>query len=97
MVCGRGAGSDLSGPAEHVAEQRLPFMRQIQRWRQPCSVRVSGDRQPSGERSSLVMAGRRADPRATAAEVEVLHDWRGTVEQMIRGTIQTLASAASSS
>lgn len=80
-----------------MLQQRLAFMGQIKRWGQPCAVWIGVDSQASAERSGLIMAGRRADPRAAAAEVVRLHRMgRGMVEQWMRGTSQTLASAAAS-
>jgi len=56
---------------------------------------IGVDRQPGGERCSLITAGRCADPSAAAAEIVRLHrTGRGMVEQWRRGTSQTLASAA---
>ena len=80
-----------------VTQQRLAFMREIERWRQPCSIGIGVDRQPGGERCSLISAGRRADPSAAAAEIVRLHrTGRGMVEQWRRGTSQTLASLVAS-
>lgn len=80
-----------------VTQQRLALMREVERWRQPRSVSIGVDRQPGGERCSLISAGRCADPGAAAAKVVVLHrTGRGIVEQWMRGTSQTLASAAAS-
>ena len=81
----------------HVAQQRLAFMREIERWRQPGSIGIGVDRQPGGERCSLITARWRADPGAAAAKVVVLHrTGRGMVEQWMRGTSQTLASLVAS-
>ena len=80
-----------------VAQQRLAFMRKVERWRQPGSIGISVDRQPGGERCGLISAGRCADPCAAAAKVVVLHrTGRGMVEQWMRGTSQTLASLVAS-
>lgn len=81
----------------HVTQQRLALMRDVERWRQPSSVGIGVDRQPGGERCSLISVGRCADPRAAAAKVIVLHrTGRGMVEQWMRGTSQTLASLVAS-
>ena len=80
-----------------VAQQRLTLVRDVERWRQPGGVSIGVDRQPSGERCSLISAGRCADPGAAAAKVVVLHrTGRGMVEQWMRGTSQTLASLVAS-
>ena len=81
-----------------VTQQRLALMREVERWRQPRSVSIGVDRQPGGERCSLISARWRADPCAAAAEVVVvLHrTGRGMVEQWMRGTSQTLASLVAS-
>ena len=78
-----------------MAQQRLALMREVERWRQPCSIGIGVDRQPGGERCGLISAGRRADPGAAAAKIVVLHrTGRGMVKQWRRGTSQTLASLA---
>lgn len=80
-----------------VAQQRLTLVRDVERWRQPCSIGIGVDRQLGGERCSLITARWRADPGAAAAEVVVLHrTGRGMVEQWMRGTSQTLASLVAS-
>jgi len=80
-----------------VTQQRLTLVREVERWRQPCSIGIGVDRQPGGERCSLITAGRCADPGAAAAKVIVLHrTGRGMVEQWMRGTSQTLASLVAS-
>ena len=81
----------------HVAQQRLALVREVERWRQPCSIGIGVNRQPGGERCSLISAGRCADPSAAAAEIVRLHrTGRGMVEQWRRGTSQTLASLVAS-